>query len=293
MPSPHHLRRSPLHGHLDLASFHPSPAHEEALARLHYLVEQHLRVGVLLGEPGSGKSLLLAKLASDLQSARRRVVHLSLLGKEPAETLFEIATQLQLTPLAAAAMPNLWRAIADRLREHKYQQHETVMLLDDVHEASAETLTMVCRLTELDVTEEARLTLVVAAQPGALGQLPHRLLERAALRVDVEPWEQSDTLEFLIHAVEQLRALDGDELATDELLPAEVFTDTAVARLHELSGGLPRRVSQLANWALLAGAGMGLAQVDEETVASAAEELGLGNELTQCATASESTVTSG
>lgn len=281
MTSPHNLRRSPIHGHLDLANFHPSPSHEEALARLHYLVEQHLRVGVLLGDSGSGKSLLLAKLADELRSPRRHVVHLSLLGKEPAEALLEIGTQLQATTHSTDAISNLWRAISDRLKEHKYQQHETVVLLDDVHEAHPDTLSTICRLTELDATEEARLTLVVAAESGSLSRLPNRLVERAALRVDVQPWEQQDTLDFLVHAVEQLRNLEGAGVSADEMLPRDVFTADAVSKLHEMSGGLPRRVSQLANWALLAGAGMGLTQVDEETVISAASELGLLSEFTE------------
>ena len=275
MTTPQNHRSSPLHGHLDPASFHPSPSHEEALARLHYLVEQHLRIGVVLGEAGSGKSLLLAKLASDLRTSGRKVVHFSLLGMEVGEALREVAVQLQLSPVTTETTASLWRAVSDRLKEHKYLKQDTVVLLDDADEADPETLNAVCRLSELDASEAARLTLVVASQSHALTRLPARLLQRAALRIDVEPWEQQDTLEFLTHAVEQLRAMDESEMADDEVVPEAVFSEDAVARLHALSGGLPRRVGQLAQWSLLAGAGMGLTQVDEDTVVSAAEELGL------------------
>ena len=269
------LSRSPIHGHLELAHFFHSPTHEEALARLHYLAEQHLRLGILLGEPGSGKSLLLTKFASELRSHQRHIVQLSLLGKDVTESLAEIAAQLHVSLGDSPALPALWRSISDRLKEHKYLQHDTIILLDDIHEASPETLTAICRLAETDPTEEARLTIVAAAHLDSLSKLPARLLERAALRVDVEPWERQDTIDFLIHAVEQLRSMDGSDLSADELLPSQVFTEDAASKLHELSGGLPRRVSQLAQWALLAGAGMGMETVDDETVASAAEELGL------------------
>ena len=264
------LNHSPIHGHIDPSLFYPSPAHEEALARLHYLVEQHLRLGVLLGDAGSGKSMLLAKLADDLSSVDRHLAKISMLGLSAGEFLFELATQLDASPAAGASDIQLWRAIGDRLKQYRYEQHSIVVLLDDAHEGTEQTMAAVCRLTEIDACEEARLTILMAAQSNAMGKLPARLLERASLRIDVEPWEREDTLEFLTHAVEQLRALD----ATGDA-PLEAFSDAAVDKLHELSGGIPRRVGQLAQWALLAGAGLGLEQVDDETVASAAEELGV------------------
>ena len=52
------LRESPFRDGPDPQSFYQSPTHEEALARLHFLVEQHRRLGLLLGPEGSGKSLL-------------------------------------------------------------------------------------------------------------------------------------------------------------------------------------------------------------------------------------------
>lgn len=273
------LARSPVTNHFDGSWFHPSPGHEEALARLHYVVEQHLRVGVLLGEAGSGKSLLLSKLADDWASHETHVVRMSLLGSDADEFLLELATGLHANPRLDASPAALWRAIRDALKAYKYQQHTTLVLLDDAHEAPPETLAAVCRLAEVDAAEthaaeEAPLTIVAAAQTDAVARLPKRLLDRAGLRIDVEPWEKEDTLEFLSRAVEQLRAMDAADAAEDEA-PREVFTAEAIEKLHELSGGIPRCVSQLAQWALLAGAGLGLEQIDDETVESASEELGV------------------
>ena len=59
------LRETPFRTCLDPRFFYQSPTHEEALARLHFLVEQNRRLGVLLGEPGSGKSLLLEVFAAE------------------------------------------------------------------------------------------------------------------------------------------------------------------------------------------------------------------------------------
>jgi type II secretory pathway predicted ATPase ExeA len=54
-----------------------------------------------------------------------------------------------------------------------------------------------------------------------------------------------------------------------------VFTPTAVERLHELAGGIPLRIKQLADLALLAGAGLNLRQINADTVTEACHELGV------------------
>ena len=43
------LRAMPFNGRVDPKYFFPSPTHEEALARLHFLVENHRRLGIVLG----------------------------------------------------------------------------------------------------------------------------------------------------------------------------------------------------------------------------------------------------
>ena len=96
-----------------------------------------------------------------------------------------------------------------------------------------------------------------------MGCLGRQLLELAELRIDVVPWEQSDTEDFLnsslVHAGRQ----------------SPTFADPAVALIHQLSGGIPRRITQLADLALLAGAGAELQQIDAETVESVYHELGV------------------
>ena len=54
--------------------FYPTAGHNEALARIEYLVESRRRLGALLGESGVGKSLVLRVAAEQLtrKGLRRR-----------------------------------------------------------------------------------------------------------------------------------------------------------------------------------------------------------------------------
>ncbi len=56
------LAEIPFRNTIETRWFYESPGHEEALARLIFLIEQRRRCGVLSGPAGSGKSLVLELL---------------------------------------------------------------------------------------------------------------------------------------------------------------------------------------------------------------------------------------
>jgi general secretion pathway protein A len=256
------LREAPFRGVVDPRLFYQSPTHEEALARLQFLVQQGRRLGLLIGPAGSGKSLLLEVFREQLEKTGP-VAKLSLLGVEPAEMLWLLATGWGLSPDPTHSLAALWRAVTDRLIEYRYQQLGAVVLLDDVDQADRDVLQHVTRLARFDPSPETRLTLVLAARDEGMLRSGAPLLDLVDLRIDVEPWEQADTGDF-VHAS---LARAGRR--------SPVFAEPAIARLHELSHGIPRRVSQLADLALLAGAGQGLQQIDAGVVESVCQEFGV------------------
>ena len=262
-----------LDGQLDPRRYYNSPTHDEALARLSWLVDEGQRLGLLLGPSGGGKSLLLAKLQESLAQGKAAnvVVRCSLLGLDEQQFLLEVAQQFELNPRTSLSLPELWRRVCDRLKEHAYQQTGSVLLFDDAQTASAAVLTAVSRLAELNLANDARLTIVLACDERQVKRLGERLVSRCALRIDVEPWDVDDTLAFLQQAVTTLQAMD--EPASDA--PATHFSPAALEKIHALACGIPRRVSQLAQWAMVAGAGLGLDEIDDETVVAAAEEMGV------------------
>jgi general secretion pathway protein A len=251
----------PFHTRLDPRFFYQGPAHEEALARLHFLVEQRRRVGLLVGLQGSGKSLLLEVFAGRIRDSGRPVGRVNLLGLEPAEFLWQLAAELGLNPQRGRSLPALWRAVIDRLVEFRYQRWETVVLLDDADRASEEVLTQAARLARLDLGRDAWLTIVLAGRQEGVARLGAALLDLVELRIDLGAWEPDDTKKYLEHCLSQIGR------------PAPVFAEPAVRRLHELGRGIPRRITQLAELALLAGAGQELHQIDTETVELVYQEL--------------------
>jgi general secretion pathway protein A len=257
------LGQSPFRGTLDPRSFHQGPPQEEALARLHFLVDQQRTLGLLLGESGSGKSLLLERFARELGVVNRQTAVVSLVGADRHEFLWLLAGKLGVELVSAAGEFALARAVEDHLVANRYQQLSTILLLDDADEARGDVLDEIARLAQLNQASDARLTIVLAARPREARRLGARLLELSELRVDLDGWDADETAAFVKSSL----------AAAGRSTP--IFNETALARLHVLSEGLPRRIKQLADLALLAGAGANLAQIDAELVDAVCRELGV------------------
>ena len=257
------LDQAPFRTDLDPRFFYQGPTHDEALARLHFLVEQRRRMGLLLGEHGSGKSLLLLVFAEEIRRQGLPVAQVSLLGVEPSEFPALLAMHLEMNLPRGAPFHVIWRSIDDRLAEYRYQRVRSVVLLDDADRAKPDVLAQVARLAQLQQGPDSPLTLVLAARPRQAGQLGHSLLERVELRIDLGPWDEADTENFLKTSL--CRA--GGHLP--------IFAPSAISRLHALGEGIPRRITQLADLSLLAGAGRRMHEIDVETVESVYQELGV------------------
>ncbi len=257
------LCHSPFGTGIDAAWFYPSVTHREGLARMHFLVEHGHRVGLLLGEAGMGKSLLLGVLAAELRRRGIPVARVSLLGLECREFMERLVVELGAAPcLRQPAAAACWRALCDRLIEHRYQQLSTVILMDDADRAQRAVVQHMLRLAKFG-PPSARLTIVLAGRYDRIDRLGRDLLDLAWLRMDLEPWDLAETAAFVQAALEQAGAGQA------------IFEEEALVRLHELAGGVPRRIVQLADLALAAGAGEKLARIDAQTVETACRELGL------------------
>jgi general secretion pathway protein A len=257
------LSHSPFHNGLNRKRFFRSPTHDEALARLHFLVDEQRRLGLLLGNSGSGKSLVLEVFGHEVRRAGADVAQLNLLGLCEHEFFCQLALALGLNLSGSEPQFQLFRMITDHLSENRQQRLTSVLLLDDADEATQDVLEQVVRLTQHCPASDARLTVVLATAGHRLNRLGKRLLGLTELRIDIQAWELEDTMQYVAEALRH----------AGRTVPA--FEDSALVRLHELSLGIPRRVNQLADLSLLAAAGQGLSLVDAATIEAVCDELGI------------------
>lgn len=250
------LSRSPFGGGLHPADYHASPTHEEALARMMYLIDNGRRLGFLLGQSGIGKSLLLAVAAGQLRPSGCQVVSLNLTGLDASELTWRLANALGHLCTPAAGPVDWWRGIADRLAAGRYQQISTVILLDDAGHCSRDLDDTISRLALTDQHPGTRLTILLASQQDQAAHFAAKLKDLCELSIVIEPWSEEETAAYVR---DTLARVGGRE---------PIFAAEALRRLYELTDGIPRRVRQLAEVCLVAGAADHAPQIGPQIIQS-------------------------
>ncbi|NIL95691.1 MAG: AAA family ATPase [Planctomycetales bacterium] len=257
------LKETPFRAGNAVEAFFPSVTHEEALARLQFLVNHHHRCGLLVAERGMGKSLLLSVLADELRQKWADVASVNLTGVSASEFPLLLATQLTSAPLSKLSQQQAWQALANRFGENHCEKRATLIALDDADQAQPGVWDEVMRLIYSDRRTPTRLTVVCAIHPRATEKIPVGFHDMALLRIEIEPWQIEDTTAFL---ASRIAAAGGDQ---------KLFDEQAIARIQETAAGNPQRIVQLADLSLLVAAGEGTAQIDPQLVSKAAEQLWL------------------
>lgn len=257
------IDHSPFRASLDPGRYVPTEPQEEVLARLQFLVEQKRRLGVLIGPSGSGKTLVLKVAREQLRRNGCDAQLINLHGLSGHELLWQIAVRLGGNPPLEASSLALWQMAGDALATRRYQRTATVLLCDDAGQAADGANETLARLVR-GCDAEFPLTILLACTPEGVSRLGASLTDSCELRMDLPEWDLDETSRFV-----QARLAAGErELqqvgrGEDDFPPG--WNPQAVARLHSLSQGSPRRICQLAELANVATLAQG-----ETTVAAAA-----------------------
>jgi type II secretory pathway predicted ATPase ExeA len=246
----------------DPAFLYPSRQHAEALARLSHAVEER-EVAVLTGEVGAGKTTLSRALV-DAFADRCRFALVVNPALPPAQLLGAIAEGFGVR--GARRKADAYSALAARLGELDEKDLFPVVIVDEAQLLSGRAAYDELRLlTNLTADDRALVGLLLLGQPELRERLHGRGGEAFAQRVGVAyhlgALDPEETGPYLAH---RLRVAGREE---------PLFTPDAVEAVHRRTGGLPRRVNQLAASALLEAFGRDAHEVDAAIVEAAAADL--------------------
>ncbi|NCA11507.1 hypothetical protein EBR56_06825 [bacterium] len=255
------LNAAPFDGTLEPATFHAGGPQEEAVARLEWLVEERQRFALVVGTEGCGKSHLGAMAIRRLGGLGAETALLSLRGLGAGDWIELLLERLPLDAASRAEPLRPWQKLENRLRENTLMERTTALVFDDLDHAPADAVDGIGRLVGAAEPRFARVAVVATATPAGAAAMPASLRERAAVRVELGPWDANDVTMFLSISLERVGGR------------ADIFSAEAAATVARFAGGVPRTVSRLAHLALAAAAGDGLGQVDAATVERAWREL--------------------
>lgn len=238
------LTRHPFGKDLVPEDLYASAANRELEVRLGHLLE--LRgIGLVTGEPGSGKTTLCRKVMSGLHSGLYRVLYVPLTTGNVMDLYKCIAWELGLETLRSRAA--LYRCIRTEVTrlcvENKVRP---VLVVDEAQHLRSDVLEDLRLLTNYDMDSQNRLCLLLVAQVELrrrLAMAVHEpLSQRIVVRHHLTGLSRTELPLYLGH----LLRMAGAELP--------LFDEPALEALFHATGGLPRKVNLLAHHTLTAAA---------------------------------------
>jgi MSHA biogenesis protein MshM len=252
------LERDPFAG--PESPYVPLPSHEEAVARLVHTIETSQRRVIFTGAAGLGKTIVLQRAISETLSPRRRFATVSCTGEGPL-LLAQIVERLGARIDREPSRLGVWRSLERALRVSSLLGFQIVLAIDDCSRLTTNAARRdLDSLVHLGATASADLTIIQLER--AEGHHESQTSGSWILAITLKPLTRSQAESYLTAKLARAGCTE------------RIFTSRAVTRLHALSGGVPRKLQELAMLCLLAGAARGLEVVPPDLVDGVAEECG-------------------
>jgi general secretion pathway protein A len=253
----------------DPAFMYPSRQHAMALTMLEYGLESQAAFSLLTGEIGSGKTMLVRKLLRQL--ADQVVVGLVSNAHGRFESIHGWAlSALGITPAGDSDIAK-YEALVDSFVREYAKGRRTLLIFDEAQNLSIEVLEELRLLSNVNSEKDLILQILLVGQPELRAKLSRPKLKQFAQRVSVDfhlmPLERIDTHAYIRH---RLTIAGGD--------PA-LFLPEAVESVHSRTGGVPRLLNQLCDYALIYAFADGRKTIDADLIAQVMRDRKSGHAL--------------
>lgn len=239
------LDRPPFKITPDTSLFFEGSQRGAALEALHYAIKSGEGIVKVVGEVGSGKTMLCRMLELRLSNDAVEVVYIANPSLSPDNILHVIAHELQLDVSKEMSKVDVMQKIQSFLL-HKHANNEHVVLfVEEAQSMPTETLEEIRLLSNLETDQNKLLQMVLFGQPEldeklALSHI-RQLKERITHSFHLAPFPPEDVLQYLNF---RLRAVG--------YRGPDIFSKKTAACVKKYSNGLTRRINILADKALLA-----------------------------------------
>lgn len=246
-----------------------SERHREALAHLLYGLDAGGGFVLLTGEIGTGKTTICRCFLEQIP-AHCQIAYIFNPRLSVPELLRSICDEFGVQRPPARADGETVKDCIDPLNDFLLRAHAAgrscVLVIDEAQNLQPDVLEQLRLLTNLETSEKKLLQIILIGQPELRDMVAQPQLQQLAQRViaryHLGALERSETMQYLAH-----------RLAVAGLRGPLPFDSRALAQIHALSGGIPRRINLLCDRALLGAYGAGQRQVSLATLRQAAREV--------------------
>lgn len=236
---------------------HWTEAHSKAMAALEYGAIAKFPILVLSGEIGAGKTTLIAEL-------RRRVPRKSNVGMitsiadEPDNILKWAMAAFGQKFEAGMDSVQLYQTFRLFLSRETREGNRNILVIDEAQNLSDASLEAIRLLSNINAEDTEMLQIILVGQPAFMTRLQSPEQEQLAQRVGAEYHlpllTRAETDAYVMHRMETAGAR------------RRVFSHAASELIHITSGGVPRLINKICDYALVYSYSMDRKTVDSAIV---------------------------
>jgi len=259
------LKEKPFENTPDPRFIFYSQRYEEALSRMLYAMRERKGAALLTGEYGSGKTLLSRVLWEELRQENRYQAAFILNPRlSGLEFIQEIYYQFSGVTNSPPGKIDLFHYLHKILYASHDAGRHCIIVVDEAQAIQDEEIFEELRLLlNFQLNDRFLLTLILLGQPELkekINNLP-QLRQRIAIRYHLTALSEELTKGYILH---RLKVADAKE---------EIFLEEAFHEVYGFSSGIPRRINNICDMALLAGFSEKISKIDKKVIRDVAEDL--------------------
>jgi general secretion pathway protein A len=240
----------------DPSFLYHSRNHQLALDMLAYGIDSQAPLLLLTGEIGSGKTTLLRQLMNDLDD-RITVGLVSNPTRKLQSLIGHVASSLDVTPADGTELA-AYEAITKAALAEYAAGRRTLVVIDEAQNLSDDLLEEVRLLTNLNSDRDVMVQVLLVGQPELRHTLSKPGMRQIAQRVSADhhlrPLNARETGAYIAARIRIAGGRPG------------LFSIGAMAVVYVSSGGVPRLINQLCDYALVFAYADGKTVIDRDTV---------------------------
>ena len=256
----------------DPAFYFESLTHRKAMSYLSYGLAQGEGFVVITGEVGAGKSTLVAYLMSTIDPSRLTAAQV-VTSKLDGEELVHVVAQAFGLMIEGHDKASALGAIEAFLHEEARAGRRCLLVVDESQNLSIEALEELRMLSNFQLGSHPLLQTLLLGQPEFREQLQQsprleQLRQRVIAAHHLDAMEPNEVQPYIEHRMKCVGWAGN---------PA--FDQRVFSEIHAATGGVPRRINQIANRLLLLGAVEQRTRIDGAMLSGVLEELELDGTL--------------
>ncbi|MEW6100991.1 MAG: AAA family ATPase [Candidatus Omnitrophota bacterium] len=258
------LKEKPFENTADPRFLYYSKQHEEAFTRLSYAIQEQKGAATLSGVFGCGKTVIAQAVLASLSKGKYETAFVINPQLSHVELLREILYDLGIKDNLPTQKSDILHSLDETLHNNMDNGKQTVVMIDEAHLIEDKMIFEELRLLlNFQYKNKFLLTLILLGQPELREKINNikQLQQRIAIKFHLSGLSEPETAEYIDYRLKVAGSI------------REIFERASLRTIHELSGGIPRRINQMCDLALLTAFGRQASLVDDAIIREVVKDL--------------------